>query len=130
MHEVNGTLEENITVKFTLEYTVRNKIPEKPALYKNGNKIGSCKLNSPCKEKFALSDVENRTVTLHITNLTLEDEATYYVVVLSDAVNPLIESNTISIKVKIANKTTGMFSLCCLESTMGSHHIYYVLLLF
>lgn len=129
MHEVNGTLEENITVKFTLEDTVY-KIPDKPTLYKNENKIGSCKQIRPCEEKFALSDVENRTVTLHITNLTLEDEGTYYVVVLSDGVNPLIKSNTISIKVTLANKTTGMFSLCCLESTMGSHHIYYVLLLF
>ncbi len=110
-HEVNGTSQDNITVKLTLQDTVRNKMSDKPTLYKNGNKIGSCKQISPCTEKFALSDVENSTVTLHITNLTLEDEGTYHVVVLSDGVNPLIESNKMYIKVTLGNKTTGTFSL-------------------
>ncbi len=110
-HEVNGTLEENITVKFTLQDNVINKISDKHSLYKNGNKIGSWKQISPFEERFALSDVENSTVTLHITNLTLEDEGTYHVAVLSDGVNPLIESNKIYIKVTLGNKTTGTFSL-------------------
>ncbi|XP_016088441.1 uncharacterized protein [Sinocyclocheilus grahami] len=97
-HEVNGTLEESITVNFTFQDSVRNS---KPSLYKNGEKIGTWIEINLCKEKFALSDVENRTVTLHITNLTLEDEGTYHVAVLPDGVNSLFESNTIYIKVKL-----------------------------
>ncbi|KAF4097985.1 uncharacterized protein LOC131529665 [Onychostoma macrolepis] len=103
-HQVNGTSEENITVTFTLQDNVIHEISDKPSLYKNGNKIGSYKEISP--EKFALSDVENRTVTLHITNLTLEDEGTYQVVVLSRGAVSLIESNTIYIKVTLGNKIT------------------------
>ncbi|XP_018945530.1 uncharacterized protein LOC109073911 isoform X2 [Cyprinus carpio] len=105
-HEVNGTSEGNITVKFTLQDPVVNKITDKPSLYKDGGKIGSCRQDSPCKEKFAFIEMENRTVTLHITNLTLEDEGTYYVVVYSDGANPLIESNRIDIKVILGNTTT------------------------
>ncbi|XP_016399545.1 uncharacterized protein LOC107732657 [Sinocyclocheilus rhinocerous] len=105
-HEVNGTSEENITVKFTLQDPVIIKISDKPSLYKDKNKIGSCKQISPCEEKFALSDVENSTVTLHITNLTLEDEGTYHVAVYSEGANPLIESNRIYIKVTLSNTTT------------------------
>ncbi|KAL1250972.1 hypothetical protein QQF64_018768 [Cirrhinus molitorella] len=102
-HEVNGTSEENITVKFTFQ---DSDINSKPSVYKNGNKKKSCSQISPCEEKFALSDVENSTVTLYITNLTLEDEGLYHVAVLPDGVNPLIESNKIFIKVKLGNKTT------------------------
>ncbi|XP_043078449.1 uncharacterized protein LOC122327284 isoform X2 [Puntigrus tetrazona] len=103
---VNGTSEENIIVKFTLQEPLFSKVSDKPALYINGMKKGSCKRISPCKEKFALSDVENSTVTLHITNLTLEDEGTYHVAVLSSGFKPLIESNKIYIKVTVGNKTT------------------------
>lgn len=112
-HEVNGTVEENITVKFTFQDSVINSFPT--SLYKNGNKKGYCKqtdkTNRSCSEKCVLSDVENSTVTLHITNLSLEDEGTYHVVVLADGQNPLIESNRIHITVKLWNKTTGRFPL-------------------
>lgn len=105
-HEVNGTSEENIMVKFTLNSDSNSK----PSLYKNGEKKGVCKQISPCNEKFALSDVENSIVTLHITNLTLEDEGMYHVAVLPDKNNPFIESNKIYIRVKVGNKTTGKLS--------------------
>lgn len=107
-HEVNGTSEENITVQFTFQDYVINS---KPSLYKNGKKIVSWKESTTLKVKFALSPVENRTVTLNITNLTLEDEGTYHVAVLPDGVNSLFESNKINIKVKLVNKSAGMFSL-------------------
>lgn len=120
-HEVIGTEEENITVEFTFQDSNVNSFPNMPtSLYKNEVKKGSCKQTSTsCSEKFVLSDVENGTVTLHITNLTMEDEGTYHVVALVDGVNPLIESNRIDIKVKRGNKTTGGFPLkssvlyCC-----------------
>ncbi|XP_042568418.1 uncharacterized protein LOC109103935 [Cyprinus carpio] len=101
-HEVNGTSEENITVQFTFQDYVINS---KPSLYKNGKKIVSWKESTTLKVKFALSPVENRTVTLNITNLTLEDEGTYHVAVLPDGVNSLFESNKINIKVKLVNKS-------------------------
>ncbi|XP_059399289.1 uncharacterized protein LOC132131279 isoform X2 [Carassius carassius] len=101
-HEVNGSSEENITVKFTFQDSV---IPSKPSLYKNGVKIATSIESNDCKERFALSDVKNQTVTLNITNLTLEDEGTYYVVVLTDGIKYFFESNKISIKVKLVNKS-------------------------
>lgn len=107
--QVNGTSEENITVEFTFQDSVVNSIP---ILYKNGVKKGICKQTcSCCSERFVLSDVKNRTVTLHITNLSLEDEGPYYLVVLADGETPFIESNKIYIKVKLWNKTTGGFPL-------------------
>ncbi|XP_048025250.1 uncharacterized protein LOC125254606 [Megalobrama amblycephala] len=120
-HEVNGTVEENITVKFTFQDSVINSFPNKPtSLYKNGNKKGYCKqtdkTNRSCSEKCVLSDVENSTVTLHITNLSLEDEGTYHVVVLADGQNPLIESNRIHITVKLWNKTTEIIPVSLHES--------------
>lgn len=115
-HEVNGSVEENITVEFIFQDSVINSFPNKPtSLYKNGNKKGYCKqtykTNRSCSERCVLSDVENSTVTLHITNLSLEDEGTYHVVVLADGETPLIESNRIHITVKLWNKTTGRFPL-------------------
>lgn len=123
-HEVNGTSEGNITVRFTLQDPVVNKITDKPSLYKDGGKIGSCRQDSPCKEKFAFIEMENRTVTLHITNLTLEDEGTYYVVVYSDGANPLIESNRIDIKVILGNTTTGTYILCAVAIVIVGLHFY------
>lgn len=115
-HEVNGMVEENITVAFTFQDSVINSFPNKlTSLYKDGNKKGCCKqtdkTNRSCSEKCVLSDVENSTVSLHITNLSLEDEGTYHVAVLADGENPLIESNKIHITVKLWNKTTGRFPL-------------------
>ncbi|XP_026092187.1 uncharacterized protein LOC113065172 isoform X1 [Carassius auratus] len=101
-HVVNGSSEENITVKFTFQDSV---IPSKPSLYKNGEKIATSIESNDCRERFALSDVKNQTVTLNITNLTLEDEGTYHVVVLTDGVESIFESNKISIKVKLVNKS-------------------------
>ncbi|KAG1941970.1 hypothetical protein F2P79_015702 [Pimephales promelas] len=63
-------------------------------------------MSSFCSERFVLSDVKNSTVTLHITNLSLEDEGLYQIAVLPDDQNPLIESNKIYITVKLWNKTT------------------------
>ncbi|XP_056116525.1 uncharacterized protein LOC130093252 [Rhinichthys klamathensis goyatoka] len=103
-HKVNGTSEANITVEFTFQDSVVNSFLN---LYKNENKKGSCRQTSSfCSERFVLSDVENSTVTLHITNLSLEDEGLYHLVVLADGQNPLIESNKIYIAVKLWNKTT------------------------
>ncbi|XDV21954.1 hypothetical protein PO909_026944, partial [Leuciscus waleckii] len=101
-HEVNGTSEENITVKFTFQDSFVDNLL---ILYKNEKKIGSCK-KTFCSERFVLSDVGNRSVTLHITNLSLEDEGLYHLVVLADGKTPYIESNRIYIKVKLWNKTT------------------------
>lgn len=125
-HEVNGTSEENITVKFTFQDSFVNNFPN---LYKNDVKKGFCKqTNFFCSERFVLSDVENSSVTLHITNLSLEDEGRYHLVVLADGKTPLIESNKIYIKVKLWNKTTGGFPLktsivCCFCSVKYSYNI-------
>ncbi|XP_026053619.1 uncharacterized protein LOC113039762 isoform X1 [Carassius auratus] len=119
-HEVNGTLEENITVKFTLQVPVINKINDNLALYKDGKKIVNLKHNIPCKEKFALHRVENSTVTLHITNLTLEDEGKYHVAVYSHGANPLIESNTINIKVILGYTTTESTTTAVYENVVNS----------
>lgn len=125
-HEVNGTSEENITVKFTFQDSFVNSFP---SLYKNEVKKGSCNQRSSfCSERFVLSDVENSSVTLHITNLSLEDAGLYHLVVLADGKTPLIESNKIYIKVKLWNKTTGGFSLktsivCCFCSVKYSFNI-------
>lgn len=120
-HEVNGTVEENITVEFTFQDSVINSFPNKrTSLYNNGNKKGYCRqTDTSCSEKFVLSDVENSTVTLHITNLSLEDEGTYHVAVLAYGVNPLIESNKIHITVKLGNKTTGRFPPLSSSSCSG-----------
>ncbi|XP_077058810.1 uncharacterized protein LOC143711305 [Siphateles boraxobius] len=104
--EVIGTSEENITVKFTFQESVFISNPN-PSLYKNLNKIGSCRQkSSSCSGRFVLSDVENSTVTLHITNLSLKDEGPYHLVVLPDGKTTFIDSNKIYITVKLWNKTT------------------------
>ncbi|XP_067271036.1 CMRF35-like molecule 8 [Pseudorasbora parva] len=108
-HEVNGTSEGNITVDFTFQNSAINsfKTDKITSLYKNGVKKRSCKQTNPsCSERFVLGDVENHTVTLHITNVSLEDKGTYYVAVLAGGENPLIESNKIQITVKLGNTKT------------------------
>ncbi|KAK7127158.1 hypothetical protein R3I94_018369 [Phoxinus phoxinus] len=97
-----GTSEENITVKFTFKESFVNSFPY---LYKNDIKKEICK-QTYCSKRFVLSDVENNSVTLHITNLSLEDAGLYNLVVLASGETSFIASNKIYITVKLSNKTT------------------------
>ncbi|XP_073793718.1 uncharacterized protein [Danio rerio] len=121
---LNGTLGENITVRFTFQGCDINSGSSKLILHKNGHKKETCKQTEPfCSTNFVFGDVENSTVTLHIMNLTMEHGGEYHVAMRTtncNAEKPLIESNKVYIMVTLPGTTTETVPTSVHESTLTS----------
>nr|XP_055074768.1 uncharacterized protein LOC129454309 [Misgurnus anguillicaudatus] len=87
---------DNVTANFTFKHSGINSPSSVLTLYKNDNKIESCKQTTKnCFVRFVISNVdENNTATLYIINITSEDDGKYYIG-LHDDVKPMIISNEI-----------------------------------